>query len=77
MFDVHVHSAPDIWPRFADNHGTVAEYVAAGYTGCVLKGHYESTVGRAANAARNQPLAVYGGIALNQHAGGLNPAAVA
>jgi hypothetical protein len=82
VFDLHVHSAPDVWPRFADDDGTVAEYVAAGYTGCVLKGHYESTVGRASNAARNQAgkgheLAVYGGIALNQHAGGVNPTAVA
>lgn len=83
VFDLHVHSAPDVWPRFADDDGTVAEYVAAGYTGCVLKGHYESTVGRAANAERNQAaregprLAVYGGIALNQHAGGINPSAVA
>ena len=77
MFDLHVHSAPDVTPRRGDDHDVVSAYAAAGFTGCVLKGHYESTVGRAAAASRDSPLAVYGGIALNQHAGGVNPAAVA
>ncbi|MDI3419519.1 DUF6282 family protein [Streptomyces luteolus] len=77
MFDLHVHAAPDVTPRLADDHDVVAAYAAAGFTGCVLKAHYESTVGRAAAAARAAPLKVYGGIALNQHAGGVNPAAVA
>ncbi|MDI3389838.1 DUF6282 family protein [Streptomyces sp. B-S-A8] len=77
MFDLHVHAAPDVTPRLADDHDVVAGYAAAGFTGCVLKAHYESTVGRAAAAARAAPLKVYGGIALNQHAGGVNPAAVA
>lgn len=77
MFDLHVHAAPDITPRRADDHDVVAAYAAAGFTGCVLKAHYESTVGRAAAASRAHPLAVHGGIALNQHTGGVNPAAVA
>ncbi|MDQ8702421.1 DUF6282 family protein [Streptomyces sp. LHD-70] len=77
MFDLHVHAAPDVTPRLADDHDVVSAYAAAGFTGCVLKAHYESTVGRAAAAARAAPLKVYGGIALNQHAGGVNPAAVA
>ncbi|QVQ50176.1 hypothetical protein J4H86_14550 [Spiractinospora alimapuensis] len=77
MFDLHVHAAPDIVERFDDDVDTVARYAAAGFTGCVLKAHYESTVGRAAAAARTQGIAVYGGLALNQHVGGLNPSAVA
>ncbi|TDD81496.1 hypothetical protein E1202_28975 [Saccharopolyspora karakumensis] len=77
MFDVHVHAAPDVTPRLADDREVVAAYAAAGFTGCVLKGHYESTVGRAAAAGRGQSIRVYGGIALNQHVGGVNPAAVA
>lgn len=77
MFDVHVHSSPDIVPRRGDDHDIVRSYADAGFTGCVLKGHYESTVGRAAAANRNSPITVYGGIALNQHVGGPNPAAVA
>lgn len=77
MFDLHVHAAPDITSRIADDQGIVAAYDEEQFTGCVLKGHYESTVGRAAAAGRGRELRVYGGIALNQHAGGLNPAAVA
>lgn len=79
MFDLHVHAAPDITPRRADDIGVAAAYAEAGFTGCVLKAHYESTVGRAAAAARGSggTLRVYGGVALNQHVGGVNPAAVA
>lgn len=77
VFDLHVHAAPDVTPRRADDRDTVAAYAAAGFTGCVLKAHYESTVGRAAATGRGQPLRVYGGIALNQHVGGVNPAAAA
>lgn len=77
MFDLHVHAAPDVTSRRADDVDTVRSYAAAGVTGCVLKAHYESTVGRAAAAGRAADLRVYGGIALNQHVGGFNPAAVA
>ena len=72
-----MHAAPDVTARRGDDADTVAAYAAAGYAGCVLKAHYESTVGRAHAAARSSGLAVYGGIALNQHVGGINPAAVA
>ncbi|MEU6736439.1 DUF6282 family protein [Streptomyces physcomitrii] len=77
MFDLHVHAAPDVVPRGADDIDVVAAYAKAGFSGCVLKAHYESTVGRAAAAGRVHGLPVYGGIALNQHVGGVNPAAVA
>ena len=49
----------------------------AGYAGCVLKGHYAATTGRAVAAGRDSGLAVFGGLALNRHVGGINPAAVA
>lgn len=76
MFDLHVHTAPDVWPRLTDDAATVRCYVEAGFSGCVLKGHYDSTVGRA-RAASGNGMVVYGGQALNQHVGGINPAAVA
>jgi uncharacterized protein DUF6282 len=76
VFDLHVHAAPDIVDRRADDLATARAYAAAGFTGFVLKAHYESTVGRA-HAAASAGIPCYGGIALNQHAGGLNPAAVA
>lgn len=77
MFDLHVHAGPDVTARRADDIDTVSAYEEAGYRGCVLKGHYESTVGRAHAAGRGRSMRVYGGIALNQHTGGVNPAAVA
>jgi len=76
VFDLHVHSAPDVGPRLQDDVDTVRCYADAGYTGCVLKGHYASTVGRAAAAGRVAGLSVFGGLALNRHVGGINPAAV-
>lgn len=77
VFDLHVHAAPDVSPRFADDRDVVASYAEAGFTGCVLKAHYESTVGRAVASARDRQVNVFGGIALNQHVGGVNPTAVA
>jgi hypothetical protein len=77
MFDSHVHAAPDIISRRGDDAEIAREYGAAGYQGFVLKAHYESTVGRARAAAAASGLRVYGGIALNQHCGGINASAVA
>ncbi|WP_152476573.1 DUF6282 family protein [Nocardiopsis salina] len=76
MFDLHVHAAPDVVDRRLDDAATVEAYERDGYTGCVLKAHYESTVGRAHAAGRNRGVRVLGGLALNQHVGGVNPAAV-
>lgn len=77
MFDLHVHASPDITPRLADDAQILRWYAEAGYSGCVLKGHYDATAGRAAAAGVDLDLAVYGGQVLNQHAGGINPSAVA
>lgn len=77
MFDCHVHAAPDVVERFGDDLDTLATYERAGASGFVLKGHYESTVGRAHDLARQSGLSVVGGVTLNQTAGGVNPAAVA
>lgn len=77
MFDVHVHTGPCVVPRLADDVRTVEWYEAAGFDGCVLKNHCESTVGRAAAAGAGRRMAVYGGLVLNATVGGLNPVAVA
>lgn len=76
MFDLHVHSAPDVLPRLADDAETVAWYEAAGFSGCVLKGHVEPTAGRARAAGAGVRVAVHGAIVLNAAVGGLNPGAV-
>lgn len=77
MFDLHVHAAPDIEPRGADDGGTASAFVQAGAEGFVLKAHYDQTAGRAEALRRSHGLQVFGGIALNSHAGGFNPSAVA
>ena len=77
MFDVHVHSSPCVAPRKADDIDTVLAYEQAGFAGCVLKGHCESTVGRAAAAGRGRSVEVFGGLALNATVGGFNAVAVA
>lgn len=76
MFDLHVHAAPDVVDRRLDDAATIDAYEREGFTGCVLKAHYESTVGRAHTAGQGRSTRVLGGLALNQHVGGLNPAAV-
>jgi len=76
VFDLHVHSAPCVLPRLTDDAGVVALFEAAGFAGCVLKGHYEPTAGRAVAAGAGRSVAVYGAVVLNEPVGGLNPAAV-
>lgn len=77
MFYAHVHSAPDIWERRLSDVELARSYRDAGFNGFVLKGHHESTVGRARAAADATGLDIVGGLALNDPAGGINPAAVA
>lgn len=77
MFDSHVHAAPDVLGRIGDDLDVARDFATADFSGFVLKAHYESTVGRAHAAARATGQTVYGGIALNQHCGGINPSAVA
>jgi len=76
MFDLHVHAAPDVVARAGDDVQVLRWYQEAGFTGCVLKAHYDATAGRAHAASQGMGLRVYGGLALNQHVGGINPAAV-
>jgi len=77
MFDSHVHAAPDVLDRIGDDGDIARSFVDAGDEGFVLKAHYESTVGRAHAVSKETGLRVFGGIALNQHCGGVNPSAVA
>lgn len=77
MFDSHVHAGPDVLDRIGDDTDVAEAFAAAEFSGFVLKAHYESTVGRAHAVHRSTGQAVYGGIALNQHCGGVNPSAVA
>jgi len=75
--DLHVHSAPDVYPRSVDDVELVQEAAAAGMRAVLLKSHHTLTADRAALSAKQAPgLAVFGGLALNLSVGGLNAVAV-
>jgi hypothetical protein len=77
-FDLHTHSVPSHFPRALDDFALLREADALGFSGIMLKNHYESTAGRAAiaNMYAGTGTRAYGGIALNWPAGGINPYAV-
>jgi hypothetical protein len=73
VFDSHVHTAPDVRPRWHTALELADLAQAAGMAGFVIKSHHESTVGRAAEVRKHFPeLKVYGGITLNRACGGLD-----
>lgn len=76
-YDLHVHTAPDLFPRIADDVRMVTDAAARGFAGVVMKNHFEGTASRARLAARDAGgMKVYGGLVLNRHVGGINPSAV-
>jgi hypothetical protein len=75
--DLHVHSAPCLFDRLADDIEVGEMLASAGYAAVLLKSHHESTVGRAAIAAKRvEGVQIYGGIVLNHFVGGINPTAI-
>lgn len=75
--DLHVHSAPDSFPRLLDDIEVAEDARARGMRAVVLKGHTSVTADRAAIARRVvSGIEVYGGVVLNPAVGGLNPDAV-
>lgn len=80
--DLHVHSAPCVYPRIGDDLAVAQAAAASGLRGIMLKSHTEPTVGRAHAVNRALPLdlasglTTYGSITLNHPVGGVNPAAV-
>lgn len=88
LVDLHVHSSPDVRPRYGDDLQVAQDAADAGMRAILLKSHDTLTADRAsiaekviaeraaARGAAVPALRVLGGLALNQPAGGLNPAAV-
>lgn len=76
-WDVHVHAAPSLFPRWGDGLELARSAAAAGMAGLVLKAHEGSTVetARVLESAVDG-LEVAGGVVLNRFVGGLNPLAV-
>lgn len=77
IYDLHVHSAPDIKPRKTTDYELAERFSHAGYKGFVIKCHHGDTSARAKLMEMLVPkIRVIGGITLNRYAGGLNPYAV-
>ena len=75
--DTHVHSAPDVIPRKLDDVALVRQARSAGMRALVLKCHHGCTCERAYLLNQFLPeVRVFGGLVLNETAGGFNPHAV-
>jgi hypothetical protein len=77
VIDMHIHTSPDICPRYSDDIQAAREAKEAGMKAILLKSHITLTADRAAIAEKVvEGIHVFGGIVLNSQVGGLNPAAV-
>jgi Family of unknown function (DUF6282) len=77
LMDTHVHAAPDVFGRALDDEEAAILYRDRGLEALVLKNHVATTADRAWFARKHVAgLKVFGGIALNSPAGGINPDAV-
>ena len=75
--DMHIHSAPDVWPRKMDDLELAQQAAARGMRAIVLKSHWTLTADRASLVEKIAPgIRVFGGLALNNSVGGFNPIAV-
>lgn len=71
--DLHIHSAPDVYPRRFDDIELAGHLHEGGFSGCILKSHIGSTVERAFLVRRVLPaFGMYGGLVLNDTVGGFN-----
>ncbi len=77
VIDLHVHAGPDVRPRTMTALALAGRARAAGMRGFLFKNHHAPTVISAAALREAVPgVEVFGGLALNESVGGLNPAAV-
>lgn len=78
MVDLHVHTAPDAFPRLLDDVEAASMARDKGLRAMVLKGHTSPTAERAATTTRSVGgIDVFGAIVLNPPSGGLSADAVA
>jgi hypothetical protein len=76
-YDIHVHAAPELFARIGDCVDFATAARDAGMAGMVFKAHHECTVTRSYyTSLMVEGIDLYGGIALNQFVGGINPTAV-
>ncbi len=76
-YDLHVHTSPDVLGRSIDDIDLAKMMKSRGMGGFVIKSHHSTSYGRATLVRKEVPgVNVFGGIALNNPLGGLNPQAV-
>lgn len=76
VVDIHIHTAPDIKPRFESDIEAALNSKKELMQAIVLKSHCEPTSGRAKIATEITGFPVFGGVVLNKSVGGLNLEAV-
>jgi hypothetical protein len=74
--DIHIHSAPDVYPRLLNDVELALSAKENGMRAILVKNHYSETAGRARLASDVAGFPVFGGIALNLTSGGMNKHAV-
>ena len=75
--DIHVHQAPDIYPRIEDHLELAQQARSAGIRALCLKCHNFPTVQIAETTRKTvEGIDVFGSIVCNLHVGGVNPIAV-
>jgi hypothetical protein len=74
--DIHIHSAPDVYPRLLSDVELALSAKENGMRAILIKNHYFETASRAKIATDVADFPVFGGIALNLTNGGLNRHAV-
>jgi hypothetical protein len=79
--DLHVHSGPGLIPRSVDHVEAARQCIEAGMKGLILKDHHFMTCNQVyffkKYIFKDSPLEIFGGLALNNPLGGVNPFAVA
>lgn len=77
VIDLHVHTAPDVRPRYVDDLELARQAAQAGMRAVLIKSHHTLTADRASIVEKVvKNVRVFGGLVLNHAVGGLNPAAV-
>ncbi len=83
VIDLHIHSGPDVKKRKMNDLDLMEASIRLGVRAVVIKSHHVPTMDRAAltnlicrQRYPNVDFTMFGGIALNQSVGGLNPYAV-
>ncbi len=77
VYDLHVHSGPDLFERVGDDVEIATMCRDAGMEGVLFKCHHESTASRAYYANQTvEGISVYGGMVLNRFVGGVYPQSV-